>query len=369
MKEMEAGKENVNNEDERPFIMVNGQRYVLDTGQENKELDLRSLPANPRLAQIPPPPRTISLAAKLLLYFESTNGSTFGKFWLCGVLLFVFGFFAVGSIGPRFIERCAHWESFATAKLVSCDEAKIKINGKAPRIWCFEGKAPNGSSFNGKSYSFRHIEPGQSVKIERMVGSKDILRAEGTSVSLFCIPLTMTAIVCIFLGVFVLIGASLGLLAPIRYGLRAVPLLQYGQATQAVQEDISETGVTINHIPEQCVIYRFLADDGLEYRTKVKTLDIEKLTDEETEIVFYNSENPEKAIVLDELPCGIKHLQDGSFGTNPFRLFIPLIFLAIILCELVVIVAVSMKIERATFSDAATPAVSAVENDFGPRTK
>lgn len=116
----------------RPFVVVDGRRYIL--ASDEAPLDLAHLPENPKLAQIPAPPRDVSTVAKLVLFFASSPMATFGWIWLCLTMIFAAAFCGILGLGTAFYEKIGSWEPFATARLVSCDEAKFSVNGQSAQI-------------------------------------------------------------------------------------------------------------------------------------------------------------------------------------------------------------------------------------------
>ncbi len=332
----------------RPFIVVDGRRYVL--AEDEPDVDLAALPENPKLAELPPVPRDVSTTAKLVLLFGSSATSTFGWIWLCFSMIFVVVFLGSTRTGTALLDRGATWEPFSIATLVSCDDGNVEINGRSAYRWKFAGQAPDGSYFEGVSHSFAYREPGQLVAVEKKAGTTDVLRAEGTSSAPFGDSLGSLLFVAAFLSVFLLVGVCLALIGPIRRGLRTLPLLRSGVPAQAVPVDVSPTGTRVNGRAVMEVTYRFQAINGAEFETSARGLKIDRLTDDPTEVLLYDPENPKKSLLLDELPRSVKTVSGQGFTARPFGLVVPLIGAAVFLAEVGFALKLAFQVDRAVFS-------------------
>ncbi|MBR4833321.1 MAG: DUF3592 domain-containing protein [Thermoguttaceae bacterium] len=334
----------------RPFVVVDGRRYVL--AEDEPDVDLASLPENPKLAELPPVPRDVSTTAKLVLLFGSTATSTFGWFWLCFSMIFVVVFFGTTRVGTALLDRGATWEPFAIATLVACDDGNVEINGRSAYRWKFAGQAPDGSYFEGVSHSFAYREPGQLVAVEKKAGTTDVLRAEGTSTAPFGDSLGSLFFVATFpfLSIFLFIGVCLAIIGPVRRGLRTIPLLRSGAPAQGVPVDVSPTGTWINGRDEMEVTYRFQAVNGAEFETSARGLNIDRLTDDPAEVLLYDPENPKRTVVLDELPKSVKTVPGKGFTARPFGLIFPLIGAVVCLAEVGYALKLSFQTDRAVFS-------------------
>ncbi len=332
----------------RPFVVVDGRRYVL--ADDEPEIDLASLPPNPKLAELPPVPRDVSTTAKLALLFGSTATSTFGWIWLCFSTIFVVAFFGTTRAGTALLDRGATWEPYSIATLVSCDDGNVEINGRSAYRWKFAGQTPDGAYFEGVSHSFAYREPGQLVAVEKKAGTTDVLRAEGTSTAPFGDSLGSLLFVAAFLSIFLIVGVCLAIVGPVRRGLRTIPLLRSGAPAQAVPVDVSPTGTRVNGRPEMEVTYRFQAVNGAEFETSARGLRIDRLTDDPAEILLYDPENPKKSLVLDELPKSVKTVPGQGFTARPFGLIFPLIGAVVFLAEVGYALKLSFQVDRAVFS-------------------
>lgn len=351
-------------EDGRRYVVVDGRRFILedDANDEDegvarrvsrKNVDFDALPPNPREATIPTPPRTVSTTAKLALFGASTATASFGRIWLCFSMIFVFAFLGLTGSGAMVYERFGSWEPFANGTIISCEKTNVEINGRTPKEWRFEGIAPDGSRFEGASFSFGYVDAGEKVQIERKSGTENVLRVVGTTLSTFGDSIMFFVLVTIFLGVFIGIGVGMAIVGPTRKALKALPLMRRGVVGRAVCVDVSDTGTRVNGNAIQKVACRFKAGDGKIYDAQTSALDVSKLTDEPTEIVLYDPENPTRSILFDDLPKGVKLNRRGAFGANPLRLIVPTIFALIILFEVAATIRYACRIETATFGPVA----------------
>jgi hypothetical protein len=265
-------------------------------------------------------------------------------------MIFVVGFFGTTRVGTALLDRGATWEPFAIATLVACDDGNVEINGRSAYRWKFAGPGPDGSYFEGVSHSFSYREPGSLVAVEKKAGTTDVLRAEGTSTAPFGDSLGSLLFVAAFLSIFLIIGVCLAIIGPVRRGLRTIPLLRSGAPAQGVPVDVSPTGTWINGRDEMEVTYRFQAVNGAEFETSARGLKIDRLTDDPTEILLYDPEDPEKSHVLDELPKSVKTVPGQGFTARPFGLIFPLIGAAVFLAEVGYTLKLSFQVDRAVFS-------------------
>ena len=98
------------------------------------------------------------------------------------------------------------------------------------------------------------------------------------------------------------------------------------------------------------VTYRFQAVNGAEFETSARGLKIDRLTDDPTEVLLYDPENPEKSLVLDELPKSVKTVPGKGFTALPFGLIFPLIGAVVFLAEAGYALKLSFQVDRAVFS-------------------
>ncbi|MBR5626706.1 MAG: hypothetical protein IKW74_03690 [Thermoguttaceae bacterium] len=361
---MDSADTSETTDDPRPFVKVDGRRYVLANNEP--ELKLDKLRENPRLAEIPSTPRKVSTAAKFLLY-AGTSTAKGGWCFLCFYMLFVIVCTEVFQIGAYLYEKFGTWEPFATAKITCCESSGISSghNKKILFAWEFEGITPDGqTTFYGKSYSYDVTEPGREVHIERRAGTKDILRVQGTSFAIGSSCLIAIYIFILVIGVKILI-VSYFLWVSIRQGNQSSFLLQHGATSQGVPVNIKMTGLIVNKQPQVQINYRFLAADGKTYNTSVKTFDDTKLTDESSEILFYETKNPEKTYFLDDLPSGVYLTPRQGFFASLGKMVWPIVLLFIFSAEVILTGYLACHIKHATFSPIETTEQAGTENSPG----
>lgn len=313
-------------------------------------VEFATLPKNPKIAELPPIPRDVSTTAKLVLLFGPSPSSTFGWLWLCLSAFFALVFLGSTRLGTALLDRGAVWEPFSVATLVSCEPGNVKINGRNDYEWRFVGPAQDGSYFEGVSRSLSYREPGSLVAVEKKAGTVDVLRAEGTSTAPFGDSLGSLLFAASFLSIFLILGVCLALIGPIRRGLRTIPLLRSGVPAQAVLVDLSPTGTRVNGRSETKATYRFQAADGGEREASARGFQIDRLTDEPTEILLYFPEDPRKSVVLDELPASVQIVPGQGFTARSFELIVPLIGAAVLLVEIGLALKTTFQVDRAVFS-------------------
>ncbi|GEM_PF-5107408 len=85
-------------------------------------------------------------------------------------------------------------------------------------------------------------------------------------------------------------------------GNRKLSIIRRGVLTDGNLVDKKDTLTEINGQKVYRYIFKYTDNSGKEYRVKTSTNNTEKLEDELKEKIIYNSENPRKALVVDNLP-------------------------------------------------------------------
>ena len=118
------------------------------------------------VAELPPAPRSVSALATLTLLLKSTPSSGFGQFFLTISMIFVLVFCGFGKTGTAIYEKLGTWEPYADGVIVSCESTGVSVNERQCQAIRFSGQSPDdSSSFEGVSYTFRYLDPGEEVAI------------------------------------------------------------------------------------------------------------------------------------------------------------------------------------------------------------
>lgn len=185
-----------------------------------------------RPTQTPPAPRAVSLAAKIATLFNTMPLSLYGLGVLCVVSWVMFLVFGRGGTGAALKEALGKWEPYGQARLVSVEETDHSFKGSRYLELSFHGRQEDGTVFSGVSYARDYYgERGDEVEVERLVGTDDVLRVAGASISSSG-TLGDHVIVCIPLTFFLVVGVILGIVSPLRAGLRALKFLSNGEIVE-----------------------------------------------------------------------------------------------------------------------------------------
>jgi hypothetical protein len=123
------------------------------------------------------------------------------------------------------------------------------------------------------------------------------------------------------------------------HGLKTLHLLQDGEVGKGYFIEMKPTGMLINNKSQMKLHYQFTANDGEIYNAFAKTCDTEKLTDDLLEPLFYDVMRPDKSVLLDSLPNGIRFDEfDNTFRANPLRIFLSALLCGLLLAELVTLI-------------------------------
>ena len=107
------------------------------------------------------------------------------------------------------------------------------------------------------------------------------------------------------LGLFVVLFPIVGigvLIGVFRKGLRANHLLAYGEIGEGVLVSKEETNMEINERPVYKVMFEFITPDGQAHQAVTKTHKPEDLEQAEIQPLLYDLMQPERAVLLNDLP-------------------------------------------------------------------
>jgi hypothetical protein len=153
-----------------------------------------------------------------------------------------------------------------------------------------------GKKYLGTSYAVDMTAlPDQSVIVEFAANSPEYSRIEGFNEAL--IPWWITIIVMIF--------PMLGLLfiyLSVRHLPKTIGLLRSGTLAYASYVDKESTDMIVNNMPVYKLRFQFEDDRGNTHYAFAQSHLIDDLTDNPQKAVIYHPQEPEKALLLDELP-------------------------------------------------------------------
>jgi hypothetical protein len=151
-----------------------------------------------------------------------------------------------------------------------------------------------GRQQTGTSYTTGSPNTGGRVSVEYVRAIPSISRISGMRRK----PFGGWAV---FPVIFPLIGMAL-MVSGMREGLKANRLLKMGRIAFGTLTSTEYTNVSVNNRPVLKLTFTFNDNAGEEWEAIAKTHEPEDLRDEEQEPLLYDPDDPEKAVLLDNLP-------------------------------------------------------------------
>jgi len=158
---------------------------------------------------------------------------------------------------------------------------------------------PTGEKYSGESFSTRNLQNDKNVIIQYIENDPTIARIQGTSngeVDFWVLFITLPFVFIGFMFVFI----------RLKKGIQSVYLLQYGEIAYGVLIEKSPTSTRVNNQMVYKLVFEFEANDGVLYKAVAKTHKTADLEDEEREKLVYDTKNPAKSVMIDELPRSVK---------------------------------------------------------------
>ncbi len=305
--------------DPRPFIIIDGHKYIHVPANDKPNVSLKDLEDNDRIKSIPITPRRVNLGAKLCLFLSNTDFAWFGILFLLFGLVFMLLLTCISGLNVHYLRYdLGKWTPYEhPCTLNSSDFASIIVNNSKVYQHQFTVLTADGKTINGKCYSYHQYKPSDSFKVLQSVSNNEIYKLEGTTLGK--IDTKSSFFFMILISVFPATGFFISFWG-IPRAFRRIALLENGSVYKAIAVKIEETGTRINHKAVQKIHYVYLGDDGERHEITSRNLQWEKITDEEYEIMFCDNSHPNRAVLLDELPNGIK-MDSTGFTTSLFRIF------------------------------------------------
>jgi len=125
---------------------------------------------------------------------------------------------------------------------------------------------------------------------------------------------------------------------------KTIRLLRNGTATKAKFLGLDSADAKVGGSPMMKMNFEYQVD-GETYPVSTKALDTSHLTDTKSTVVFYDPMSPDRSVVLETLPQGIRLDElTGRFRTNPLRFAFPILAATVVCGEIVMIVMVMASI-------------------------
>jgi hypothetical protein len=195
--------------------------------------------------------------------------------------------------------------------------------------YTYDFSSKDGKLYKGTSYDYlnENYKTGKTVDVQYKSKNPNHSRIVGMRRAPFN---SIVALVLLFplVGIVMLV---IGLLK----GFKALNLVINGKFTKGRKISAEPTGVQINRRPEYKFVFSFEVS-GRTYEAICKTHETRKVEDEEKEIILYNEQHPEDAIVYDSVTNVPKinnqgNLEPASMRQLPTLLFPSITFLTLIL--------------------------------------
>lgn len=307
-------------ETSKPFDIVDGKKYVHNNDVEVNCSD--SLPEPEILKQLPPTPRKVSLIVQVLLILNK-DYAFLGWIFTCFGMVYCIVFVPIAT--NTAIDLLRYYEPLGQGEIAVVEKTNWESN-EIP-VYLFTFKQPNGALGKCRIHGERY-----------KIGDKVELEKSGNNIRIVGSGKNVWNFVMIVFFLFPIIGL-LFIGNGMAHGLKALFLLQYGEIGKGHIIDMEPTGTVINNNPEMKLHYQFTANDGETYNAFAKTCNTTKLTDDSVEPLFYDAMEPNRSVLLDSLPNGIRIDElDGSFRANPLRIFFPLLFCGLFFVELIILI-------------------------------
>ena len=240
------------------------------------------------------PPRPVPWPIRASAMFGGAI-SQFGWLWLGITMVFVWFFGGMTSFnGLLFlvldVDTAQGVVSTIGTTSASENETPVYANHYAFRVERLE------EDFNGISYTTgRPFSEGESVTIEYLGAYPDISRIQGARSGTFS-----WWVLCI-VGIFPLVGIVFVALSLVS-GFKSNRLLSHGNVALGTLISKEPTNTRINNQTVYKLTFEFTTDTGQRCEATARSHQPYALEDEPQEQLLYDPQNPENAVLLDNLP-------------------------------------------------------------------
>ncbi|TAE75927.1 MAG: hypothetical protein EAZ85_01245 [Bacteroidetes bacterium] len=246
--------------------------------------------------------RHLSLALRLKILFGNTTAQSGWGILILGQIFFIlfvmqvdFSDFYLGKNSPK-----------TQGKITKINNTNTRINKRNVYEFHYEYQDKNNVKLQGISYSTnKDLSINSLVNVEYLEKKTTYSRIENMQKKLFPMYIILLAVIS-------LIGIVISVIS-ISRGLKNIRLLQIGVVTKGKFIKMEPTKVKVDNQFVQRLYFEFTDHFGKTQTTTADLLDTKKLQDEPEETIFYDAENPSKALLIDGLPSNIKLLPDNTF--------------------------------------------------------
>lgn len=155
------------------------------------------------------------------------------------------------------------------------------------------------TDFTGYSYTSDNIDPYNSVEIEYEHNTPKNSRIVGMDLAPFSTWVILPLLIFPTLGLGFMVFAII-------QGRKNLYLVTNGMLTKGRVIGKENTNITINKKPLYRILFEFHDQSGKLVQSKCTTTEPEKVMDEAEEFLVYESQTPQKAVLLDTLNKSVK---------------------------------------------------------------
>jgi hypothetical protein len=270
------------------------------------------------MLRFPPPPRRVPFSLSIV---NSLNGLTQIGFAVFGFGSIFFWGFVTNADFSFLTFRGEHANvSGVVTRIVdtSASEGRRKIRANHYQ-YSVAGRTFDGVSFSNKG----DVSEGDRVTVEYRVDAPEQSRIEGQRRKMFSAGVA-------FVTIFPLIGLAL-LVGAIRWGGRRARLLRDGVLTTGVLIGKRPTNTTVNKRRVFELDFEFTARDGRKYIAKARSSITDRLEDERQELLLYDPEKPNDAVLIDEDSSRPRLDETGGLAARPVAALLSMILPALVI--------------------------------------
>ena len=240
--------------------------------------------------------RNISIGLQLKIWLSDVMVIIGGAFILMG-LPFVLVFVPFASLfSPGF----SNTDPVIEGKIIAVHSTGASVNEEYVYEYTYTYNPPDGANYKGAGYSTGQIfEIDELIKINYKRNQQEISKAKELRLSSF--PMGVGFIVLIF----PLVGAILFYFGA-KKARNAIQVLKIGEIAYGKFLHKEATNTTVNKQRVYKLFFEFTAKDNKTYQTVSKTHKYHRLEDEEQEMLVYDPDDPENAVLIDALPRAVR---------------------------------------------------------------
>ena len=251
------------------------------------------------------PPRPVPLPLRVQVLFG-------GVVNLFGWIFFGFGmiFFWAFTLNSDLASFYQFSGSLETATGIVSESRDTNASENERRIVAHEYTFQHGGrEYQGVSYTTgQQLPEGAPVLIEFPAGKPEVSRIRGMRRGMFS-PAVIFVVIFPFIGLcFVAFG--------LRNGLRASHLLAHGKLAFGTLASKTPTNTRVNNQTVYKLTFDFTTDDGRRAQAVARSHHPQHLEDDVRESIFYDPDDPAKAVLFDSLPGSPRITSAGNFDPD-----------------------------------------------------